>query len=150
MKTAKYLCGAFFAMVLPILSVAEDTSWLTDFEVAKKLAAEKNCPILANFSGSDWCGWCIKLNREVFSKDEFKTYARDKLVLFVADFPRAAPMAPETAEQNRTLATTYKVQGFPTVFLLDSDGSILATTGYRPGGAEAYVEYLKGLLQKEK
>jgi thioredoxin-related protein len=122
--------------------------WLTDFEAAKKQATEKNLPILVDFSGSDWCGWCIKLDKEVFSKDEFKAYAKDNLVLFLADFPRTKQLQAEVKAQNEKLAKQYGVRGFPTVLLLDSKGeTIVGRTGYEAGGPENYIEHLKGLLK---
>jgi len=127
--------------------VAADGIWLTDFDQAKKMAAEKNLPILADFAGSDWCGWCIRLDTEVFSKDEFKKYAKDNVILFLADFPRHKELPEKEAKQNETLAEHYGIEGLPTVLLLDSTGKVLAQTGYQAGGAEAYVDHIKGLLK---
>lgn len=134
---------------LPVLSQAAGAGdgWLTDFEQAKKTAAETKRPILADFSGSDWCGWCIKLDKEVFSQAEFKAYAKEHLVLFLADFPRKKEQAPELKKQNGALAATYAVNGFPTVLLLDATGKELARTGYRPGGAAAYVKQVQELMK---
>lgn len=129
------------------VSTSEETPWLTDFEAAKKQAAEKNLPILADFSGSDWCGWCIKLDNEVFSQDAFRKYAEDNLVLFLADFPNSKPQTSEVKAQNEALAQKYGIRGFPTVLLLDATGNVLAQTGYQAGGAEAYVEHIKELLK---
>ena len=122
--------------------------WTTDFEAAKKAAAENGKPILADFSGSDWCGWCIKLDKEVFSKSEFKDFAKDNVVLFLADFPARKEQAEDEAKQNKALAEKYGVRGFPTVLLLDAEGNVKATTGYQRGGADKYVEHLKELIQK--
>lgn len=121
--------------------------WLTDFEAAKKQAAEKNLPILADFSGSDWCGWCIKLDKEVFSQDAFKAYAKDNVVLFLADFPNRTPQPEEVKKQNNDLQQKYGIRGFPTVLLLDAEGKVLERTGYQAGGAEKYVEHIKDLLK---
>jgi len=121
--------------------------WLTDFEAAKKQAAEKNLPILVDFSGSDWCGWCIKLDNEVFSQDEFKDYAEENLVLFLADFPRSKPQPEDIQKQNKALSQKYGVRGFPTVLLLNAGGEVLGRTGYQRGGPEAYVKHLKDLLK---
>ena len=123
-------------------------TWETSFDAAKKLAAEKKLPILADFSGSDWCGWCIKLDEEVFSQPAFGAFAKDSVVLFLADFPRRTPQSDELKKQNQQLAEKYGIEGFPTVLLLDADGKVLAQTGYEPGGAESYVKHLKGLLKK--
>lgn len=123
-----------------------EAKWLTDWAKAKELATKHNRPILINFSGSDWCGWCHKLEGEVFSKDAFLDYAKKNLVLFVADFPRSKPQKAEVKEQNAKLAKQYGIRGFPTILLVDSAGKALAQTGYQRGGAEKYVEHLKGLL----
>jgi thioredoxin-related protein len=123
-----------------------EVEWLTDFSAAKREAAEKQRPILIDFSGSDWCGWCIKLENEVFSQPAFVNYATNNLVLFLADFPRSKPQPDEIVAQNRQLSEAYGVQGFPTVLLVDEKGKELARTGYLRGGAEAYVKHLQSLL----
>jgi protein disulfide-isomerase len=127
-------------------SQAED-AWLTNFEEAKKQAAETGRPILVDFSGSDWCGWCIKLDKEVFAQEAFKTYAAENLILFLADFPRSTPQSDEVKAQNQALSQTYGVRGFPTVLLLDATGEVLEKTGYQAGGATAYIEHIKQLLK---
>ena len=95
-----------------------------DFTKAKKEAVEKKLPILAYFSGCDWCGWCIKLDKEVFSQKVFKAFAKDRVVLFLADFPRAKELAAEVKAQNEQLRKAYDVEGFPTVLLLDAGGKV--------------------------
>ncbi len=124
--------------------------WLTDFDKAKEAAALTKRPILADFSGSDWCGWCIKLKAEVFSQEAFQDYAKDNLVLFLADFPRNKALPETLKAQNEMLMRTYGIRGFPTVLLLDSEGKVIDKTGYRAGGAAGYVEHVKQLLQKKE
>ncbi len=124
--------------------------WLTDYKAAGDVASEGTKPILVYFAGTDWCGWCKKLEKEVLSKKEFKAYATKNLVRFLADFPAKTKQSKELKRQNSALAKKYKVQGFPTLLLLDAKGKLLATTGYRPGGAKKYVEHLKGLVKKQK
>ncbi len=126
--------------------VAYAKLWLTDYDQALKVAAEKQRPVLVDFTGSDWCGWCIRLDKEVFSQEGFKSYARENLVLLKLDFPRRIKLPKEEADRNQALAGKFGVQGFPTIVLLGPDGQEKARTGYRAGGAEAYVEHLKGLL----
>ncbi len=128
----------------------EKSAWLTDFAAAKAEAARRGVPILADFSGSDWCGWCIKLDKEVFSQEGFQAFAADNLVLFLADFPRRKPQSEEERRQNEELAGRYQIQGFPTVLLLDAEGTVLARTGYRRGGPEAYVAHLRDLMSTGK
>ena len=129
---------------------AADDSWLTDFEKAKKIATEKQIPILIDFTGSDWCGWCIKLDKEVFSQKAFKDYAKDNLVLFMADFPRAKTQSDELKKQNRELMTKFGIRGYPTIVLVNAKGEELARTGYRRGGPEAYVSHLKDILKPKE
>jgi thioredoxin-related protein len=130
-------------------AMAEDGAWGQDFAKAKSAAAEKKLPILALFTGSDWCPWCKKINSEIFSTDEFKTYAKDNLVLFIADFPRKSDVPKEIAKQNQALADKYKVEGFPTVVVMDADGKELGRLGYQEGGGKVFVESVKKLLGKK-
>jgi protein disulfide-isomerase len=130
-------------------SSEEHGGWLTDFDSAKELAARKGLPILADFSGSDWCSWCIRLDKEVFSKEAFKSYAGKNFVLFLADYPTKKAQAEDIVKQNKALQSQYEVKGFPTVLVLDKEGKIVARTGYRQGGPEAYIEHLKELVNKD-
>ncbi len=122
------------------------TGWEDDFAKAVERAASENKYVLVDFSGSDWCGWCIKLDEEVFSKPAFKNYAKENLVLVLLDFPRRKELPKKTREQNEALLKKYNVRGFPTVLILNPKGEEVARTGYKPGGAEAYVEHLKKLI----
>ena len=120
------MVGATLLVASSLGTCGDESSvtWLTDLGVARTVAAERKLPILADFSGSDWCGWCIKLDREVFSQAEFKEYAKANLVLFLADFPRGRKLAPAVAKQNDALLRKYGVEGFPTVLLLDASGRV--------------------------
>ena len=132
-------------------SMAAESGWLTDFEAAKKQAKEQNKPILINFTGTDWCGWCIKIEKEIFSKDEFKAYAKENLILMEVDFPEKKKQTDEVKAQNKKLDKEFKIEGYPTIFLIDAEGKKLSEDiGYREGGAQAYVDHLKELLAKKK
>lgn len=132
-------------------SMAAESGWLTDYEAAKKQAKEENKPILINFTGTDWCGWCIKIEKEIFSKDEFKAYAKENLVLMEVDFPEKKKQTEEVKAQNKKLDKEFKIEGYPTIFLIDSEGKKLSEDiGYREGGAQAYVDHLKELLNNRK
>ncbi|MEA2012188.1 MAG: thioredoxin family protein [Verrucomicrobiota bacterium] len=131
-------------------SMASGKEWLTDFEKAKKQAVKQNVPILINFSGSDWCGWCIRLDKEVFSQKVFKDYAKDNLVLLLLDFPRKSEQSDKVKAANNLLAQKYGLRGFPTVLIVDKNGKIIAKTGYQQGGAEKYVEHIKKLIKSDK
>jgi thioredoxin-related protein len=119
--------------------------WFTNFELAQKEAQSKNRLLLMDFTGSDWCGWCIILDKEVFSKPEFKEYASKNLVLLELDFPRMKKMPPETVAQNERLAVKYGIQGFPTVVVFDSSGKPLGALGYTAGGPQAFIAELERL-----
>ncbi len=149
--TFKVQAGASCCGASKTTTVKEDSGlWLTDFEKAKKLAKEKNLPIVIDFSGSDWCGWCIKLEEEVFSKDEFKKWAKKNVILFLADFPQAIEQTEKVKKQNNDLAKNYKVQGFPTVVVLDKTGKLIDKTGYQAGGAKKYIEHLEKIIASNK
>ncbi|MES2661020.1 MAG: thioredoxin family protein [Verrucomicrobiota bacterium] len=119
--------------------------WETDMEVAKKRAKDENKEILVDFTGSDWCGWCIKLKKEVFDQPAFQEYAKKHLVMLELDFPRKKELPAKEKEQNEKLSEEFKVEGFPTVLLINARGKELARTGYQEGGPEKYVEHLKEL-----
>src|SRR3989339_1511147 len=126
MKKNLIITAALALMSYSLYAGDASGEWLTDFDKAKAEASAKKKPILAVFSGSDWCGWCIKLDKEVWEKKEFKKYAEDSLVLFLADFPSSKKLPEETALQNRKLSETYQVKGFPTVLLMDAQGKVIA------------------------
>lgn len=132
-----------------ICSVA-DVEWLSDFTKACEIAKEKGLPILANFTGSDWCPWCLKLHKEVFGTKDFQSWTTTNVVLFIADFPRWKKLPEATDKQNKELLKQYGVRGFPTILLLDYEGKVIGQTGYQPGGALAYIEHLEQLLAKQK
>ncbi len=130
-------------------SVPEVKGWTEDLDKAKKYAAASKRPILLDFSGSDWCGWCIKLHDEVFSKDAFKTYADNNLVLVELDFPRSKKQSDAIKQRNRELANKYGVRGFPTIIVLDPSGEkILGRTGYMRGGPSAFIAEVKKIVGK--
>jgi thioredoxin-related protein len=121
-------------------------SWGNDYKKAQEEAKAAHKFLLLNFTGSDWCGWCIRFDRDVLSKPEFKDFAQNNLVLVELDFPRAKAQPPEVRKQNRELAQQYEVVGFPTIVVLDSDGQKLwQYDGYFPGGPEAFIAELQKL-----
>ena len=138
------LIGLLVAAVLNLF--AGVSLWLDNIEQARVKAKETNRPMLLNFSGSDWCIWCKRLDSEVFSKSAFKAYAKDLLILVNLDFPQFTSQSDELKKQNQKLAQTYKIKGFPTVVLLSSDGKEIQRTGYQPGGPEKYIEHLEDII----
>ena len=127
------------------LTSASAANWLTDIKAAQDQARSQNKLILVNFTGSDWCPWCIRLKNEVFSKPEFASFADANLVLLEVDFPRRKPMSPDAKKANGKLADQYKVGGYPTVHVLDADGQSLGQTGYSPGGPNPFVAKIKSI-----
>ena len=100
--------------------------------------------LLIDFTGSDWCGYCIQFDRAILSKPQFKDYATKNLVLLEVDFPRRKQQTAEMKKQNAELAQQYQIEGFPTVVLLDGDGHMVwRFDGYFAGGAEAFIAELE-------
>jgi thioredoxin-related protein len=130
--------GSTLAFLIP--AFAQESSWLTDFEKAKATAEKEQKPILADFTGSDWCGWCIKLKQEVFDTPEFTKWAKDHVVLLEVDFPRKTEQPDELKQQNEKLAAKYAIEGYPTILFLDHKGEKIGELGYQEGGPAKWIE----------
>jgi protein disulfide-isomerase len=132
-------------------AASAEATWSTDFAASLKQARAENKRILIDFSGSDWCYWCQKMDADVLSKQEFKDYAAKHLVLVLADRPRDKTLPPETEAQNRKLARKFDIDGFPTFIVLDKDGNELdRRSGYVRGGPENFIRFLKVTERKEE
>jgi thioredoxin-related protein len=117
------------ALLIPFTFLIHST-WLTNFSDAQKIAVDKHQLILLNFSGSDWCGNCIRLRKEIFESDTFVHFADSNLVLVNADFPRSSKnkLGAEQVKLNDALADKYNPDGnFPYTLLLDANGRVLKT-----------------------
>lgn len=147
MKTFRALFLAAACGALSLASARAEAAWQTDFPKAQEEARANHKLLLLNFTGSDWCGWCKRLEAEVFSKPEFAEYAKQHFVLVTVDFPRAKPLSDEVRRQNRALAEKYGIEGFPTIVVLNGDGKPVGALGYQPGGPGAFIEELKKLPQ---
>ena len=115
-------------IILGCLTTMSFSIWQPSFDKAKELAKEKNQLILLNFSGSDWCGPCIRMHREIFGNESFSTMADTTLVMVNADFPRSKKnqLNKQQQQQNDVLADKYNPEGkFPFTLLLDANGKIL-------------------------
>lgn len=137
------LAGALLSFSL--VSAHAEATWLTDLSKAQAEAKAQHKLLLLDFTGSDWCVWCKKLDAEIFQQPEFESYAKDHLVLLTVDFPRKSAIAPEVKKQNEALAQKYGIQGFPTIVVLNGDGKQVGELGYEPDGASAFVKQLKKL-----
>lgn len=122
--------------------------WSENFNEVLVKAKESNKNILINFTGSDWCPYCIKLKTEVFSKKPFEKWASENVILFECDFPRNIKQPESIKQQNSSLAQKYGISGFPTVLLIDVNGNVLARSGYRRGGSASWVEFIASQLKK--
>jgi len=139
----KYIMLLFFVVVTISTTTAQE--WNTDFTTAKKLAKTNNLPIILVFQGSDWCAPCIKLDREVWSTDEFKAYAKEHYVMLQADFPRRKNNAlpEEQLNKNKALAEKYNKQGvFPFVVVMNANGDVYGETSYKKMNAKEYIKEL--------
>jgi len=119
-------------------------------EDTKKAAKESGKDILIDFSGSDWCGWCQRLDKEVFSTELWKKEASKKYILLVLDFPKGDIISKEQKEYNNKVKREFGIQGYPTVFVLDSDGRPYAKTGYQEGGPEKYLAHLEAFANRKQ
>ena len=146
MKIPRLFLFAVAASVLFASFAQAESAWLNDYKKAQEEAKANNKLLLLNFTGSDWCGWCIKFDKEVWSQPQFKDYARDNLVLLELDFPRRKDQPADVKKQNMELAQQYEVLGFPTIVVLNSNGEKLwQFDGYFPGGPEAFIAQLQKL-----
>ncbi len=131
-----------------VQSFAAEGEWLTDLPKAQAQAKAEKKMVLMDFTGSDWCGWCIKLNKEVFSQPAFTEYAKKNLVLVEVDFPTKKKQSAELKKANEALQKKYDIEGYPTIIVLNSEGAKIGQLGYEPGGPKAFIAELEKLKKK--
>ncbi|MED5586064.1 MAG: thioredoxin family protein [Verrucomicrobiota bacterium] len=132
------------------LDGAEAGKWTMDYEAAVELAAKKKLPMMLNFTGSDWCGWCKLMDKGVFAQDEWKEYAAKNVILVTLDFPKDKSIVPEKyVSQNNELKQQFGVRGYPTYVVLDSDGkSKLGQLGAgRDKTPASFIKEFKGVVR---
>lgn len=149
-----YLIAVFFIGL--VSSQAQELKWHTDVKEAIAIGNKENKPLLMFFTGSDWCGWCIRLQKEVLLTPEFNKWAKDKVILVELDFPRSVPQSAETKQQNAEIQRAFGVQGYPTVYFAKAatkDGIVnfqgLGRTGYVAGGSGAWLEVADEILNQK-
>lgn len=132
---------------------AQDIYWETNLNKAADQAMKQNKPLLLFFTGSDWCGWCIRLQKEVLKTPEFADWATKNVVLVELDFPRRTQLPADIAQQNMQLQQILEVRGYPTVWLVTptkKDGKMnlskLGSTGYVAGGPSKWLESANQIL----
>jgi len=134
---------------------AQELVWNNNLNKAIEISKKTKKPLLLFFTGSDWCGWCMRLQTEVFKKPEFVAWAKDNVVLVEVDFPRRTALSPELTTQNNELQQFFAVQGYPTVWFVNAsrvDGKTnfdkLGSTGYLAGGPTAWLNVANGIIKK--
>lgn len=122
-------------------------SWTTNYQEALQRSKKEGKPVLLFFTGSDWCGWCTRLEREVLHTIEFSETAKDQYIFVEVDFPKRKTIAADLKVQNDQLQSKHGIKSFPTIVLVDGDGNSFAETGYKAGGAYAYAAHLSDLVR---
>lgn len=153
----KKLALTLFLVLGSLTIQAQELTWQTDINKAMEISKKTKKPMLLFFTGSDWCGWCIRLQKEVLKTPEFAKWAKDNVVLVELDFPRRTPQQPEIQKQNMELQQAFAVQGYPTVWFANAtkkDGKInfeqLGSTGYVAGGPAAWLAAANQILANKK
>jgi len=145
-------------LVLGSLTInAQELTWQTDINKAMEISKKTKKPLLLFFTGSDWCGWCIRLQKEVLKTPEFAKWAKDNVVLVELDFPRRAQQSPELVKQNMELQQVLGVRGYPTVWFVNAskkDGKVnleqIGSTGYVAGGPSVWLDGANKILANKR
>lgn len=135
---------------------AQELKWETDINKAISVSNKSKKPMLLFFTGSDWCGWCIRLQKEVLKTPEFATWAKKNVVLVELDFPRKTAQAEAIKTQNAALQEAFGIQGFPTVYFATAKQKNgkpsftgIGSTGYVAGGPTAWLATADDILKKK-
>jgi thioredoxin-related protein len=145
-------------LVLGSLTIqAQELTWHTDMKKATDISKKSKKPLLLFFTGSDWCGWCIRLQKEVLKTPEFAKWANENVVLVELDFPRKTAQQPELQQQNMELQQALGVRGYPTVWFVNAtkkDGKVnleqIGSTGYVAGGPQPWIDAADKILKPKK
>ncbi len=143
----KYLA---YILLFFIPLVTHSQEWTADYKNAVALSKETQKPIILVFAGSDWCVPCIKLDREIWQSNEFKTHSTEHYVLYKADFPRkkANRLSKEKVASNARLAEMFNPKGyFPFVVIVDPEQQVIGTMGYEKISPEQYVTRINSYLK---
>ena len=160
-----FLFCALFFLGLSFSATAQTTAhntgglqWYTNLDEARKLSDASKKPIFAFFTGSDWCGWCHKLEADVFAKTAFIDWAKKNVILLELDFPRRKQLPADLVQQNQSLQQAFGIKGYPTIwmFFISEDGTTknlninaLGSLGY-PSGSEIGKEEVKFLTDADR
>jgi thioredoxin-related protein len=152
----KILFILFISLSAITVKAQEDMTWHTDMAKASELSMKEKKPLMLFFTGSDWCGWCIRLQKEVFKKEEFIKWAKQNVILVELDFPKKTAQEEAIKQQNYQMQQIFQVKGYPTVWLVNpektAEGKInlsaLGSTGYVAGGPEKWLEGVNSIIKK--
>jgi thioredoxin-related protein len=146
-NTLRSLRGALASLALSSFAFAGDVTWFADFDVAQKEAEKTGKDLFVDFTGSDWCGWCIRLHKEVFDQEAFQKGIVGDYILVALDFPNGEELKAKVPnpERNEELQQLHGIRGFPTILLMTAKGEVYGRTGYQAGGPEKYLEHVGGL-----
>jgi len=153
----KILVIAFLTLTSMSMQAQEELTWHTDMSKATDISIKENKPMFLFFTGSDWCGWCIRLQKEVFKTPEFIKWAKESVVLVELDFPRKNNQTEEVKLQNAQLQQQLQVRGYPTVWFVSATKTAeakinlnaLGSTGYVAGGPQAWLSGANQIIQKK-
>jgi thioredoxin-related protein len=153
----KILVIAFLTLTSMSIQAQEELTWHTDMSKAADISIKENKPMFLFFTGSDWCGWCIRLQKEVFKTPEFINWAKENVVLVELDFPRKNNQSEEVKMQNAQLQQQLQVRGYPTVWFVSATKTAeakvnlnaLGSTGYVAGGPKVWIDGANQIIQKK-
>lgn len=144
--------------VLVLFTVAaksQDLKWYTDVNEASEVSIKTKKPLMMFFTGSDWCGWCMRLQKEVFQTADFTKWANENVVLVELDFPKRKQLSAELTKQNNDLGQMFAIRGYPTVWLVTPTKANdqvsferLGSTGYVAGGPQPWIKGADTILKK--
>ena len=153
----KILVIAFLTLTSMSMQAQEELTWHTDMSKATDISIKENKPMFLFFTGSDWCGWCIRLQKEVFKTPEFIKWAKENVVLVELDFPRKNNQTEEIKSQNAQLQQQLQVRGYPTVWFVSATKTAeakinlnaLGSSGYVAGGPKVWIDGANQIIQKK-
>ena len=133
-----------------------ELNWHTDLSKAVSISIDEKKPIMLFFTGSDWCGWCMRLKKEVFNHEKFKVWTNENIILVELDFPRRKKLEPNLLNQNRELARIFGVSSYPTCWLVKpqilENSKVnflkLGKLGYVAGGTDKWISVAEKFLIK--
>ena len=153
----KIILLTFLMLSSVSLQAQEELTWHTDLTKATDISIKENKPLFLFFTGSDWCGWCIRLQNEVFKTPEFIRWSKKNVVLVELDFPKRKEQADAIKMQNAQLQQQLQVRGYPTVWFVSAaktaDAKVnlnaLGSTGYVAGGPQVWIDGANQIISKK-